>query len=73
VLGASRLNTRFWEATLTNVARRFGVSEPIVDTEVVCVDRRRQWRYVRNVRYNVGFRSALHGLGAPLRMIRRRR
>ena len=73
VLGANRINNRFWEATLANVAARFGATNAVVETEVVCVDRRRQWRYARNVRYNTGFRSALHGMGAPLRMLRRRR
>ena len=73
VLGGNRLNNRFWEATLKNVAARFGAVEPVVQTEVICVDRRRQWRHVRNVRHNTGFRSALYGLGAPLRMLRRRR
>ena len=69
---AHRRNNRFWESTIRNVAARFGSSDAVVETEVVCVDRRRQWRYARNVRYNSGFRSVLHTLTAPLRSLRRR-
>jgi len=73
VLGGNRMNNRFWERTLRNVAARFGASEAEVQTEVVCVDRRRQWRYAGNVRHNAGFRSALHTASAPLRLLRRPR
>jgi hypothetical protein len=72
MFGGHRANNRFWEATIRNVAARHGAPEAAVETEVLCVDRRRQWRYVRNVRHNSGFRSALHMAGAPLRMLRRR-
>lgn len=33
----------FWQQTLRNVAERFGV-EGDLETQVVCVDRKRQWR-----------------------------
>ena len=46
MLGGHRLNDRFWEQTLANLARSLGVAEPVVETTKVCVDRRRQWRYV---------------------------
>jgi hypothetical protein len=72
VLGASRANNRFWEATLRNLAVRLGAEAAEVETEIVCVDRRRQWRYARNVRYNAGIRAALHKAGAPVRLVRRR-
>jgi Domain of unknown function (DUF1990) len=72
ILGANRQNNRFWEATLRNVGARFGVTDATVETEFLCVDRRRQWRYVRNVRHNVGFRSMIYALGAPIRIVRRR-
>lgn len=72
LLFGHRANSRFWEETLANVARRFGAAEPQVVTEVVCVDRRRQWRHAGNVRHNAGMRSALHLLGAPIRALRRR-
>jgi hypothetical protein len=72
VLGGHGVNNRFWEATLRNLAMRLGVAEAVVEREVVCVDRRRQWRYVRNVRHNAGIKSALHAANAPLRLLRRR-
>ncbi len=71
VFGGHRVNNRFWQGTLRNLAARFGVNvEPI--TEVACVDRRRQWRYLGNVRHNSGFRSMIHAVAAPARWIRRR-
>lgn len=67
-----RINRRFWEATLRNLAAHFGLTgEPT--SEVICVDRRRQWRYAVNVRHNAGFRSALFNAGAPIRWLRRSR
>ena len=72
MLGGNRMNNRFWEATVRNVAARFGVAEAPVETEVVCVDRRRQWRHAGNVRYNAGIRALLHTAAAPLRLVRRR-
>ena len=71
MLGGHGVNTRFWTATLGNLAIRFG-SPPEVETEIVCVDKRREWRHVGNVRYNAGFRSMLYLVGAPLRWVRRR-
>jgi hypothetical protein len=66
------MNNRFWQATLRNVAARLGADQAEVETEIVCVDRRRQWRRAGNVRYNAGLRAAMHTAGAPLRVLRRR-
>ena len=71
MLGGHEFNTGFWTATLANLASRFG-SPPDVETEVICVDKRRQWRQMGNIRYNAGFRSMLYMAGAPLRWVRRR-
>lgn len=71
-LGGHRANNRFWESTLANVAHRFGVDAPEVTTEVVCIDRRRQWRYAGNVRHNAGIRAAMHAAALPVRALRRR-
>lgn len=73
VFGGSRMNDRFWESTLRNVAARFGLPEAPVETEIVCVDRRRQWRHAGNIRHNAGMRAALHTAAAPIRFLRRRR
>ena len=50
-LGGHRKEDTFWEATLRALAERFGVdAEP--ETNVVCVDKRRQWSRAGNVRHN---------------------
>lgn len=72
MLGGHRANNRFWQATLANVAARFSSPDADVETEIVAVDRRRQWRYAGNVRYNVGFRGAIHAAATPLRYVSRR-
>ena len=71
--GANRMNDRFGEATLRNVAARLGVPDADIETEIVCVDRRRQWRYAGNIRHNAGMRAALHTAATPLRALRRGR
>ena len=48
VFGGNRLNSRFWIQTAENLARHFGVADPQVDSQVICVDRRRQWRKARH-------------------------
>ncbi len=58
-LGGHRQEDRFWAATLTSLAERFGhVAE--VETQVVCVDRRRQWRRWHNLRHSAALRSRPH-------------
>ena len=73
LLGANRLNDRFWEQTLTNLARSLGVDAPEVTAQKVCVDKRRQWRFVRNLRFSPALSMAVATLGAPGRWLRRRR
>src|SRR5262245_46214858 len=36
VLGASKVNDRFWQQTVENVARALGATDPKVDVQVVC-------------------------------------
>lgn len=70
VLGGNRLNSRFWEQTAENLARHFGV-EPKVESQVVCVDRRRQWRKAGNLRHNAAVRTFLWTLATPVRWLGR--
>jgi hypothetical protein len=65
----SRLMDRFWRETLTNLAGHVGAVEPTVDTLVVCLDKRRQWRYVRNLRNSASIRTVRRTLGAPIRRL----
>lgn len=69
VLGGTKLNDRFWRETLTNLAQHVGVAEPNVETVVVCIDKRRQWRYVRNLRNSASIRTVRRTLGAPVRRL----
>jgi len=72
MLGANRMNDRFWEATLANLARTLGVAAPVVEKATVCVDRRRQWRHARNLRHSPALGMAIGTLTAPARWFRRR-
>jgi hypothetical protein len=58
--GGHGKENRFWEQTMANLAERLGCTEVEVTTQVVCVDRKRQWSRARNVRHSVAFRSTLH-------------
>jgi hypothetical protein len=69
-LGGNRLNSRFWVQTAENLARHFGV-DPRVESQVVCVDRRRQWRKAGNIGKNAAVRTFVWTLGTPVRWLRR--
>jgi hypothetical protein len=71
MLGGNRMNDRFWEHTLASLARHVGVIEPTVDTQKICVDRRRQWRYVRNLSHSATINSMVGTVTAPVRWLRR--
>jgi len=59
-MGGHRNENRFWEQTLANLAAHLGCTDPEISTQVVCVDRRRQWSRAANVRHSVAIRSTLH-------------
>ena len=69
MLGGDRMNERFWEDTLANVARAMGATDPAVVTEAVCIDKRRQWRRAANLRNSITLRTMRHTLAAPVRWI----
>ena len=69
MLGGNRMNDRFWSETLTNVGRAMGATDPTVDSVVVCIDPRRQWRRIGNIRYAAPARTARRILTAPARWI----
>jgi hypothetical protein len=58
--GAHRIEDRFWVATLTALAESLGVAEPEVEARRECVDKRRQWKRVGNVRHNAAVRSSVY-------------
>jgi hypothetical protein len=71
-LGGHGQEDRFWEATLTALAAHFE-HDAEVDTQVVCVDKRRQWSKWGNVWHSAAIRSTLYTIGAPARLVRRKR
>ncbi len=70
-MGGHKMEDQMWQQTLANLAGHFNVREP-VETTVVCVDPRLQWREYKNVWHNAGIRSAIHMMTAPLRWGRAR-
>ena len=73
MLGANRMVTEFWRQTLTNVGRAMGATDPTVEIEVLCIDKRRQWRHAANIRNSATLRTARRTLTAPVRWITGRR
>jgi hypothetical protein len=70
-LGGHRQEDRFWQHTLTELAAAFD-HDAEVDTQVVCVDPKRQWSRWTNIWQSAAIRSTLYTLGAPVRLFRRR-
>ncbi len=69
VLGGHSQENGFWEGTLTRLAAHWGV-EADVDTAVVCVDKKRQWKRWTNLAQSSVIWSTYYTLGAPFRAIR---
>jgi hypothetical protein len=67
--GGNRQNNKFWQGTLRNLAGFVGVAEPVVATEVTCIDKNRQWRHWRNVSNSATLHSARRTLTAPIRKL----
>lgn len=67
-IGAARNEDRFWESTLKALAAYFGVEEPQVETQAICVDRRIQWSQAKNVWHNAGVRTTIYLMTAPVRV-----
>jgi hypothetical protein len=70
-LGGHGQEDRFWNQTLAALAASFGEPDASVDTQVICVDRRRQWSKWRNVWHSSAIRSTLYTMGAPARGVKR--
>jgi len=69
VLGGPRQEDMFWDTTLHNVAAHYDVTGVDVDTAVVCVDKRRQWKRWTNVWHSAAIRSTIYMLNAPFRAL----
>jgi hypothetical protein len=65
--GGHRKEDLFWEETLGNVAAHFGAGAATVETQMICVDKKRQWSRAKNITKNSAMRSGLYMTGAPFR------
>ena len=70
-MGGHKQEDRFWQHTLTALATHLGHDVP-VETQVVCVDGKRQWSRWRNVWHSSAIRSTIYTMGAPGRAVKRR-
>ena len=50
----------FWQGTLTNLAKHFGLTNPHTTQANTLVDPRMQWREWRNIWHNAGIRTGLY-------------
>ena len=66
--GGHRKEDVFWAQTLEALAAHLGASGT-VQTQVVCVDKRRQWSKASNVWHNAAIRSGVYAMGAPVRLL----
>ncbi len=66
--GGHAKEDKFWAETLANLAKHFGY-ESSVEMQMVCVDKKRQWKRAKNVWQNSAMRSGIYMTGAPFRMI----
>lgn len=60
--GGHRKEDRIWEHTLQALAGSLGI-DAVASKDVVCVDRRRQWRRAGNVRHDAALRALRHPRG----------
>ena len=72
ILGGHRQEDVFWQRTLVRLADFLGYPGTSVETSVVCVDKKRQWRKWSNIWHSSAIRSTFYMLGAPIRLFTRR-
>jgi hypothetical protein len=65
-LGGHRKEDAFWEHTLKALGNHFGAT-PEFSKQAVCIDKKRQWRYAKNIWKNSAMRSGFYMMGAPFR------
>ena len=67
MLGGHRQEDKFWSQHAGQPGGATSATDAEVDTEVVCVDKRRQWSRWTNVWHSSAIRSTIYTLGAPWR------
>jgi hypothetical protein len=68
-MGGHRKENKFWVHTLKSLAAHFGIEDAEVETQVMCVDKKRQWKMAGNVTKNSAIRSGMYATGAPFRAL----
>ena len=68
-MGGHKKEDGFWDHTLTTLAAHLRADHAKVNTQVLCVDKRRQWRNARNIRFNAALRSGAYAMGSPVRAL----
>lgn len=68
-MGGHKKEDGFWDYTLKALAADLGVEGGSVATQVLCVDKKRQWRNARNIRFNAALRSGLYAMNTPFRAL----
>ena len=68
-LGGHAKEDVFWAETLSKLASHFEVTDAQVETQVVCVDKKRQWKRAKNITKNSAMRSGMYMTGAPFRAL----
>lgn len=63
-LGGHRQEDRIWQHTLSALAAHFGHTVS-VSTDLICVDRKMQWRRAGNIWHNAGIRSGMYMTVSP--------
>ncbi|MGI9585015.1 MAG: DUF1990 family protein [Acidimicrobiia bacterium] len=59
LLHTSRMEDKMWQHTLRSLAGAFGAENTTVETDVVCIDKRRQWGKFNNIYKNSALRTLL--------------
>jgi len=57
----------FWLGTLRNLATDHGVPDAVIESETVCLDRKRIWKNWSNIWNNAGVGTAWHKVTTPFR------
>jgi len=67
LMGGSRQQEAIWRYVLAKLSGQFGVREPQITLQKVCVDTRLQWAEAKNIWHNAVIRTSI---GVPARKIR---
>ncbi|HEX2913345.1 MAG TPA: hypothetical protein VH186_21255 [Chloroflexia bacterium] len=67
-MGGHRAEDKFWLQTLENLSRYFG-EDARAQANIICLDKKIQWREIRNLRHNGIIGSTFYTFTAPVRLL----